>query len=219
MIRNALVIGATGMVGKELISILVRSDYYNSLHIVTRRPYELEHRKIKSYTINFDNFDHLTLHAHIQDVYVCLGTTMKKAGSKENFRKVDLEYVVSVARWAKKSHAEKFAVISSMGASAQSGNFYLQTKGQMENALIGMKLPKLIILRPSLLMGKREEFRLAERTGTILAKPLMKVMRGKLKKYVPVYAVQVAKTMFFSTLNSIGPVQVIENIDIARLSK
>jgi len=207
------------LVGKELISILVRSDYYNSLHIVTRRPYELEHQKIKSYTINFDDFDHLTLHAQIQDVYVCLGTTMKKAGSKENFRKVDLEHVVSVAKWAKKNHIEKFAVISSMGASAQSGNFYLQTKGQMENALIDLKLPKLIIFRPSLLIGKRKEFRLAERTGTILAKPLMKVMKGKLKKYVPVYATQVAKAMFFFTLNSISPVQVIENIDIAGLSK
>ncbi len=217
MVRNALIVGATGLVGKELVSLLMKSEYYNSLHIAGRRPYTLQHQKLKSYTVNFDDFDKLTTPALIHDVYVCLGTTMKKAGSKENFRKVDHEYVFKVAQWAKKNKAEKLALISSMGANAQSGNFYLRTKGEVENALIGLRLSRLIILHPSLLLGKREEFRLAERISTILARPLSGLMIGKLKKYTPVEASQVAKAMFYLTLNATEPVKIAENREIIDL--
>jgi len=217
MIRNALIAGATGLVGKSLISLLIKSDYYNSLHVAVRKPYILEHPKLKSYTIDFDHFDKLKPSALIHDVYICLGTTMKKAGSKENFRKVDYEYVVKIAIWAKVNHAEKLSIISSMGANNISRNFYLRTKGDMEKALVDLKLPKLIIIRPSLLLGEREEFRLAERITTLLSPLMIPLMKGKLKKYMPVQASQVAKTMFHLTLNATEPVQVIENIEIVDL--
>ncbi len=217
MIRNALIAGATGLVGKELTQLLIKSDYYNSLHIVGRRPYILEHSKVKSYIIDFDNFESLKTSALIHDVYICLGTTMKKAGSRENFKKVDFGYVMKVAQWAKNNKVEKLAIISSMGANATSKNFYLRTKGEAENTLIGLELPKLIILQPSLLLGKRGEFRLAERMGALLVQPFLKIMKGKLKKYSPVQATQVAKAMFHLTLNATESIRLIDNINIINL--
>ena len=217
MIRNALIAGATGLVGKELVSLLLKSDYYNSLQIVTRRPFAWHHRKIKSHTLNFDDFENLETGAIVQDVYVCLGTTMKKAGSRDNFRKVDYEYVLNVAKWAKNHKAEKLAVISSVGAKADSGNFYLKTKGEMEKALTGLKLPHLIIFRPSLLLGKHEEFRLTEKLSAALIRPFAGFMRKRLKKYAPVEASQVAKAMFHLTLNATEPVKIAENADIIGL--
>ena len=184
MLRNALITGATGLVGKELVSLLMKSEYYNSLHIVTRRPFTWHHRKIKSHTLSFDDFESLETGAIVQDVYICLGTTMKKAGSKDNFRKVDYEYVLNIARWAKKHKAEKLTVISSVGAKVNSGNFYLRTKGEMEKALIEIKLPHLIIFRPSLLLGKREEFRLSEKLSATFTRPFAGLMKKRLKRLI-----------------------------------
>ena len=218
MIKNALIIGATGLVGKELTALLIRTDYYNSLHIVGRRPYTFEHPKIRSHIIDFDRMETFAAEALIHDVYICLGTTMKRAGSKETFRKVDHDYVLAVAQWAGKHNVEKLACISSMGANPHSSNFYLRTKGEVENDLAGIKLPRLIFLRPSLLLGKREEFRFAEKLSSILMSPMIPLMRGPLKKYIPVKASQVAKAMFHLTLNATQPVQIVENLDIVNLT-
>ena len=217
MIRNALIAGATGLVGKELVSLLIKSGYYNSLHMATRKPYTWHHQKITSHTLSFDDFESLETGAIVQDVYICLGTTMKKAGSKDNFRKVDYEYVLNVAKWAKNHKAEKLAVISSVGAKADSGNFYLRTKGEMEKALTGLKLPHLIIFRPSLLLGIREEFRLTEKLSAAIISPFAGLMRKKLKKYAPVEASQVARAMFHLTINATKPVKIAENADIIGL--
>jgi uncharacterized protein YbjT (DUF2867 family) len=218
VIRNALIVGATGLVGKELTARLVKSNYYNSLHIVGRHSYFLEHPKIHSYTIDFDQFETFKTDALIHDVYICLGTTMKKAGSKENFRKVDHDYVFTIAQWAKNNRIEKLAFISSMGANPYSSNFYLRTKGEIENALIGLEFPRLILFRPSLLLGKREEFRFAENMGKWLANILNPVLKWLAKNYQPVKASQVADAMFRLTLNASNAVQIIENKDIITLS-
>jgi uncharacterized protein YbjT (DUF2867 family) len=211
MIRNALIVGATGLIGSELVSLLIKTEYYNSLHILTRRPFLFEHLKIRSYTIDFDRIEFFTPDAVIHDVYICLGTTMKKAGSKEAFRKVDYEYVVEISKWAMQHKIERLSVISSLGANASSGNFYLRTKGQMEDALKEISLPHLTIFRPSLLLGERNEFRPGERLGAIFMKPLSFVMAGPLKKYRPIKAQILAHAMFYYTIHSQFSSQVIEN--------
>jgi uncharacterized protein YbjT (DUF2867 family) len=211
MLRNALIVGATGLTGQSLISRLTKTDYYNSLHIIVRRPYALEHPKIKSYVVDFEKISEFKPEALIQDVYICLGTTMKKAGSKEEFRKVDYEYVVQIGKWAKNNKVERLAVISSIGASSRSKNYYLKAKGDMEDFLAGLNLPRLVILRPSLLLGKREEFRLAEKVSSVILKPLKNMMTGFLRKYKPVETSTVAEAMFRSLSSAEEGVTVMEN--------
>jgi uncharacterized protein YbjT (DUF2867 family) len=209
--KNALVAGATGLVGSELVARLVKTEYYNSVHVITRRPYTLEHLKITPHTLDFDQISSFEPKARIQDLYICLGTTMKKAGSKEKFRVVDYQYVVSLTEWALKNGIEKVSVISSIGANPLSSNFYLHTKGEMEQALIKMNLPCLSILRPSLLLGKRNELRFAEKMSEIVMKPLTWLMIGKLKKFRPVKAETVARAMLHTTIHNVSSLQVIEN--------
>jgi len=215
MASNALVAGATGLVGRELVSQLAESKLYNSVHVLTRRHFNIMHPKIISHVIDFENLEKFKCETAIQDVYVCLGTTIKKAGSQENFKKVDFEYVVTLAKWAKENKVEKFALISSMGANHLSKiNFYLRTKGQVEQALQQWNFKNLIILRPSLLLGEREEFRLAEKISSIIFKPLLPLMMGKMRKYRPVQARNVAAAMIYFTNNCDSPVRIVENIEI-----
>jgi uncharacterized protein YbjT (DUF2867 family) len=211
MIKNALVAGATGLVGSELVSLLVKTEYYNSIHVITRRPFELEHMKLSAHTIDFNKLDSFKPNALISDVYICLGTTMKKAGSKENFRKVDYDYVVELSRWASKNNVQKIAVISSIGADAQSKNFYLRTKGEMEDSLKALHLTNLIILRPSLLLGDRKEFRLSEKLASAMMRPISAIMTGKLRKYRAVHAREVAHSMFYHTVHAQQSIQLITN--------
>jgi len=132
---------------------------------------------------------------HADDVYCCLGTTIKKAGSQEAFKKIDLGLVVTIAGLMKKQGAEQFLVISAMGADKDSKIFYNRTKSEMEAALQELGYPCLRIVRPSLLLGPREEFRLGEKIGVILTPILKPFLQGSLKKYRPVEAEKVAQFM------------------------
>jgi uncharacterized protein YbjT (DUF2867 family) len=219
MIRNALIAGATGLVGNELVSILVKSEFYNSLHVLSRRPYSVEHRKIASHTVDFSDLKNFDPGATIHDVYICLGTTIKKAGNKENFLKVDSYYVLETARWAKQNNVERLAFISSMGANTRSKTFYLATKGKVENDLAKLKIPHLVILRPSLLLGNRNEFRLGESIGKIIFTLLNPFLLGRLKRFRAVSARLVSYAMFHYTTQSETPVLFYENEQILDLAK
>jgi uncharacterized protein YbjT (DUF2867 family) len=138
-------------------------------------------------------YDLSRIQAH--DIYCCLGTTIKKAGSQEAFRTVDFSLVVTTAELMRKQGADQFLVISAMGADSNSKIFYNRTKGEMESALQGLNYPCLRILRPSLLLGNREEFRLGEKIGILLTPVLRPFLLGSLKKYRPVEAQSVAQFM------------------------
>ena len=217
-VRNALIAGATGLVGSELVSLLIENNYYTSVHLLTRRPYHLKHRKIADHVIDFENLPDFKPEVQIHDVYICLGTTIKKAGSQANFIKVDLDYVVNVAKWAKQNNVEKLAFISSIGANAESKNFYLSVKGKAENALKIVELPYLAILRPSLLLGKRNESRFAETMGKYIFSILGPLFMGKLKRYKAVEAKLVAKAMLYYTVHPESTSSVIENEKIFEIA-
>jgi uncharacterized protein YbjT (DUF2867 family) len=214
MIKNALVAGATGLVGSNLISLLIRNDYYNSIHVIVRKPYSLEHPKIHSHILSFDKLSSFNPKALIRDVYVCLGTTLKKAGNVENFRKVDLHYVLELAKWAKENRVQRFSVISSIGADKTKRNYYLYTKGEMEEELQRLGFDHLVILRPSLLLGERDEKRIAEKLGKYFMKVFSPLLFGNLRKYKPVKASDVANHMFIHTINSDKRVSIVENYQI-----
>jgi uncharacterized protein YbjT (DUF2867 family) len=191
--RTALLVGATGLIGSQLLTKLLHVPYYDKVVVLTRRSLEITHTKLTEIIFDFENPDVSVVQA--DDVFCCLGTTIKKAGSKEAFKKVDLEYPLTVAALAQKNGAEKFLIVTAMGADETSGIFYNQVKGQVEQGLTAMKYSVLHIFRPSLLLGAREEMRLGEKVGEILSTILKPVMFGSLKKYRAIDSGKVANAM------------------------
>ncbi len=159
--RTALIVGATGLIGGYCLQTLLENQIYSEVTALVRKPILKTHRKLKTVVTKFDdNLEHELSNIQADDVYCCLGTTIKKAGSQEAFTKIDHTLVVTVAELMQKQGSEQFLVISSMGSDSKSKIFYNRTKGEMEEALQEIGFPCLRIFRPSLLLGKREEFRL-----------------------------------------------------------
>src|SRR4051812_41878874 len=176
--KTALVIGATGLVGSHLVEQLAKDDYYSRIVILSRRNLQYLNPKKEVRVIDFDHPDVSAIKG--DHVFCAIGTTIKKAGSKENQFRIDCEYPFRIAEIAKRNDAEKFILISSIGANANSGNFYLRTKGQLEEKLKKIGFNNLIVLRPSFILGKRKEFRLGEKIGIVVAKALKPLMLGSL---------------------------------------
>lgn len=201
MSKSALVLGATGLVGKTLVEQLCHDNRYNSVTCLIRKPlvkglFKCATDKLQPIVVDFAQLEDYQGYFGVNHIYVCLGTTIKKAGSPEAFRKVDFEYVHIAAQLARAQRAESFVWISSVGADAKSKNFYLRVKGQLENAIINMSgLDNASAVRPSLLLGDRNESRPAEQLGGLLAKVISPFLIGGLSKYKPVKAADVAAQM------------------------
>jgi uncharacterized protein YbjT (DUF2867 family) len=193
--RKALILGATGLVGGFCLQALLDDDHYSEVIALVRKPLLKTHRKLKTIITKFDNFEPVISKIQVNDVYCCLGTTIKKAGSQEAFKKIDHTLVVTVAELMKRQGAEQFLVTSALGADKNSKVFYNRVKGEMEAALQEYGYPCLRIIRPSLLLGSREEFRLGEKMAVMLTPLLKPFLLGTLKKYRPVEAEKVAQFM------------------------
>jgi len=128
MQRKALVVGGTGLIGRFLVDYLLRDKEYDEVVVLTRREFPQQHFKLDKRIVDFENLEHSLNNVQIHDVFCALGTTIRKAGSQEAFRKVDFEYPLRTASAAMKLGAERFIVVSSVGADASSSNFYLKTK-------------------------------------------------------------------------------------------
>jgi len=173
----AVVVGATGLVGQEILAVLLADKTYRSVHVVGRRKLQQSHPKLIQQVVDFAAMPRLP---QADEVYIALGTTIKVAGSKAAFRAIDLDAVVAVGRAACASGATKLGVVSAMGADRKSAVFYNQVKGEMEEALASLGFQSLVIARPSLLVGAREALgqpvRRGERIGMVvtqLFKPLI----------------------------------------------
>ena len=193
--RKALIVGATGLIGGFCLQALLDDPNYSEVIALVRKPILKTHRKLKTVITQFDKLEQVVSNIQVEDVYCCLGTTIKKAGSQEAFKKVDHTLVVTVAELMKKQGAEQFLVISAMGANKDSKVFYNRVKGEMEAALQKLGYPCLRIIRPSLLLGPRKEFRLGEKIAVMLTPLLKPFLLGSLKKYRPVEAEKVAQFM------------------------
>lgn len=197
--RTALIVGATGLVGKELLQLLLDSSTYTEITVLLRRPLAIDHPKLKQIVVDFDNLDSYEKEfVSIQDLFCCLGTTIKKAGSQEAFKRVDFNYPLATAKLAKKQGIQQFFVISAIGANPTSRVFYSRVKGEMEEALKAVQLPALHIFRPSLLIGQRPEFRFGEKAAEIARPIYTPFLQGKLKKFKPIEGKLVAKAMYES---------------------
>jgi len=193
--REALIVGATGLIGSSTLKYLFNDPSYSEIIALVRKPLLEKHRKLKEVITDYSNLEKTLSTVTTNDIFCCLGSTIKKAGSQDAFRKVDYELVVAVASVMKKQGAEQFIVISAMGANSNSKVFYNRIKGEMEDGIKILGYPCLRIIRPSLLLGHREEFRLGEKIAVALAPVMKLILMGSLKKYRPVEAEAVARFM------------------------
>lgn len=216
--RTAIVVGATGFTGQFLVKQLCESDEYTSVSIIVRRKPDFNHPKLDVRVRDFDLLEEKDLEI-ADDLFCCLGTTIKKAQSKEMFQKVDLEYPLQIASLAKKVGVPNFHVISAVGSNKKSPFFYSQVKGRLEEELIALSLPSLSIFKPSLIIGGREEFRLGERLSEGLFKMLNPVLRGPFKKMRGVEGHQLAFAMYHYAIHGEkAEVNIYQNIDILNAS-
>lgn len=218
MKRKAVVAGATGLVGRELVRLLLKEPAYTEVILIVRRSTGLTHSKLQEKILHFDELEKTELDLAGADVFCALGTTIKKAGTQEAFRQVDYVYPLTLGRMAKEQGAKQFLIISSMGANALSRMFYSRVKGEVEEALGELGLPALHIFRPSLLLGNREEFRLGERFGSALSSKLLPLFSGPLRKYRPIEAAGVARAMCLTAQGDRSGVHVYESDEIAQKS-
>jgi uncharacterized protein YbjT (DUF2867 family) len=194
--KTAFVFGASGLVGSHLVKELLKNPYYSQIYLVVRKPLAVVHLKVHEiYLDKFEDFDFSVVDKSGAQVFCCLGTTIKKAGSKEEFRKVDFELPLKIATWAKAKGINTFGAVSSIGANPHSSNFYLKTKGEMEEGLKAQDFNKLVIVRPSLLLGTRSEFRLGEEMAKIFSGVMKLIFFGSFKKYRAIEASTVSRSL------------------------
>jgi len=189
----SIIAGSTGLIGRNVIKVL--STKKQSVIALTRRSIPNLPPEITEMIIDFDAFEKNGSLPSCNNIFICLGTTIKTAGSKENFKKVDINYCLSIAKKAKEAGAETLSLISSIGANSSSNNFYLKTKGELEEAVQELGFLTVNIFRPSFLVGERPEKRLAEKIAINLAKIMDLFLIGTASKYRSVKAESLAKTM------------------------
>lgn len=196
MKKTAVVFGATGLVGKELVKALLDNNLYGKIIIVARKTLPIVDQKLEQLLLD-DFSDLVNYHNRLKanEFFCCIGTTIKTAGSREAFRKVDFEIPVQVAKLAQELWIQNLVIISSIGADAKTGNFYLRTKGEMEHAVKEAYKGNLKIVRPSLLIGDRHEFRFGERVAVFIMKLLGWLFVGPLKRFRGIKARTVANAM------------------------
>ncbi|MDF3021237.1 MAG: Nucleoside-diphosphate-sugar epimerase, partial [Steroidobacteraceae bacterium] len=167
--KIALVAGATGLVGGTLLNVLLEAPDYARTFAVTRRPFGREHPRLANRVVVFPRMAEQLKGLVANDAYCCIGTTIADAGTQEAFREADLDMVLTFAQAARSFGVTRFIVVSSVGADTRSKNFYLRTKGEMEDAITAVGFPSVDILQPSLLLGPRKQVRPLELAGRIFA--------------------------------------------------
>jgi uncharacterized protein YbjT (DUF2867 family) len=206
--RVALVAGATGLVGREVLAALLADKGTGQVHVVVRRPIGVRHAKLIEHRLA--DFTALPVFPALDDVYIALGTTIKVAGSQEAFRAVDYDAVVAVARAARAAGATRLGVVSAMGADARSKVFYNRVKGEMEQAVAQLGFASTVIARPSLIDGDRAALAQVARTAEGLGLRLMRVLRPLIPaNYRAIQASHIARGLLRAVAQGLGGVRVL----------
>lgn len=193
--RIALVFGASGLVGSNLIELLAKDMSYQGIKVFVRKPINFESGRIQQHIIDFSKPEEY--HPLIQgdDLFICLGTTIRKAGSVRKVEETDRDLPVSIAESAFQNGVKRVAVVSSLGADSASRNYYLRIKGEMEEGIRKVPFDQIVIVRPSMLLGHRNEFRFGELIGKVFMKAIGFLLVGPARKYRAISGRAVARAM------------------------
>ncbi len=211
--KSIALFGATGLVGSECLRLLPNDGGFSRVVIFTRRPISVkpndaaDHPAIETHVLDFEQIERQGMMLAVDQIVCALGTTIRKAGSRQEFRKVDFDYPLAIARTALTQGARHFLLVSALGANAGSRLFYTRVKGELEAAILALPFRSHTIVRPSLLLGKRAEFRLGEKIAEWLAFLMP-------KKYKPVSAAAVAEALVASAREDRPGKRIIESAEI-----
>jgi uncharacterized protein YbjT (DUF2867 family) len=201
MANKAVIAGASGLVGSELLKLLLQESYYNEVLVLVRKELPVQHKKLVQLIVEFDNLDQHRQAISGYALFCCLGSTKSKTPDLSIYRKIDHDYPVKLAKIAKQNNISHFHLVSAIGAKSTSHNFYSKMKGETEEDVQAVGVNTLHIYQPSLLTGNRNERRLAERIATNVMKVIDPLLIGGLKKYKSIPAATVARAMFKQSLN------------------
>ncbi len=195
--KIATLIGATGLIGSNLLHQLQKDDYFTTVRVLVRRPFSQTNFKTEVKLVVFDDTESFKMAIEgSHTVFCAIGTTLKKMeGNKEEYRKIDYDIAVNAARYCKETGCTNFLLVSSVGANSESNNFYLKLKGEIEEAIKRIGLRSSSIFRPSLLLGDRKEKRTGEKFAQIMMETFSFALLGKLSRYKPIHARAVAAAM------------------------
>jgi uncharacterized protein YbjT (DUF2867 family) len=215
--RTAIVFGSTGLIGNLLVEELVQYDKYSRIKSFVRQSTGVTETKVEEIVSDFSEPERLSQEIKGDDLFICLGTTIKKAGSVANMEKIDRDLPVKIATVAEANGVKNIAVVSSIGASAASSNYYLRIKGEMEEGIMKLNFENISIVRPSMLLGERKERRAGEIVGKVVMTAFKPVLIGKLSKYRAIHGADVARAMIKMVLEGQGK-NILESNELRKLS-
>ncbi|MFC7678872.1 NAD(P)H-binding protein [Paenibacillus sp. GCM10028914] len=217
---TAIVAGATGLVGRELVKMLLNHPAYNRVVVLVRREIGLSHPKLEERHISFDRLEQEVEGEMFKDadVFCSLGTTIKQAGSQEAFRRVDHDYPLALGRVARQNGAASFIIVTAMGSSDRSKLFYNRVKGETERDLALLGLSRLVVLKPSLMFGDRAENRPGERAAIVIFRLIGALMIGPLARYRAIESRIVSQVMVLAARREGPSLEVLESEQISALA-
>jgi uncharacterized protein YbjT (DUF2867 family) len=198
--RKAIIAGATGLIGSELLNLLLESSDYQEVISISRREISMQHKKLVQLIINFDELEKHARALKGDVIFCCLGSTRKKTPDLSIYRKVDHTYPLQLGKIAKDNSIKQYHLVSAIGADVNSSNFYTKMKGETEADLAHLNLPCLHIYQPSVLTGDRKESRPLEKLSIAVMKVVNPLLFGSLKKYKSIPAAMVARAMYKQSL-------------------
>ena len=204
--KTALLFGATGLIGSHLLNLLITNNNYSKIKVFVRSSIELNHQKIEIIQTDFNNLKNHKEEIKGDDCFFCIGTTKKNSPDKNEYKRVELEVPKQVAQIAKSNLVNSFVFVSSGYADSKSSGDYLKFKGLVEEELKRLNFSKLGIMRPSFLLGNRQEKRVGEKIGIFVFKLLSPLFLGPLKKMKPIHSATVAKAMVKIANENLGKI-------------
>ncbi|MFL9482717.1 NAD(P)H-binding protein [Chitinophagaceae bacterium LWZ2-11] len=219
--QTAVVLGGTGLIGSLLTTQLLNDAAFGTVRLLVRRPIEFTHPKLDVQLVDFNNLaDYENKLGKGDCLFCCIGTTQKNVkGDNTAYRKIDFDIPVNAANIAEREGFNTYLLVSAIGANAGAGNFYLQLKGEVENAVKAAGIKSVYIFQPSMLLGKRNERRIAERIIQPIMKSLSFLFVGTIKKYKAIQASDVAKSMVACAKNKEDGVHVLSYEKIMQSQK
>ncbi|MDB4234451.1 NAD(P)H-binding protein [Alphaproteobacteria bacterium] len=199
--KTAIIFGSTGLIGSQLLNILLQDDEYSTIKAVVRSPISVSHKKLEVIVNDLTNISSLKENISGDRCFFCIGTTKSQTPNKNEYRRIEYDIPVQIASIAEKNNVNCFLYISSLGSNPNTNNTYLKNKGEVEEKLKGLNFKQLTIVKPSILLGKRSKFRLGEFLSQRIFVLLSFLFVGPLKKVKPINSKQVAKAMAFIAKN------------------